>query len=281
MTPPGRPARLQQNRPFRRLCTIAARQRARLRLVHEEKFSPGRHFTSRATFAGEMAMAATGFDLGICARNQTGQRFLWKVGIGDDQVARRDDFAHRLLLQSPWREQPIKLHVGQRNHQITVVFQNGRVAWRLSIKEDERAIDNSGFTRRPGDHLANGIAAARARSCRTSSPSRARLRAALNAPPPASSNQLPGLLDPGTVAPNTCPAYRYARRQRWKLVCLSCVFLCADSRAIRCAAMLICFLFQLFPQIPKSVEQEKNTHPFLLMIQFDRYRLRNENKKCT
>ena len=88
MTPPDKPARLQHEPAIPAASALSRLSGARFRLVHEQKIEPGQAFSQDApTFAGEMAMAAIGFDSSRCAPgNQGRQRLgLGQVGIGDDQ----------------------------------------------------------------------------------------------------------------------------------------------------------------------------------------------------
>ena len=105
---------------------------------------------------------------------------------------------------------------------------------------------------------------------RTSSPSRARLRAALNPPPPASSNQLPGLLEPGDgpatrarrsiCAPPDGNLFAFMRISR-------CVGRASAIVAIRCATVMIRFLFQSFSTECEIAGTKKEHRSFMLRIQ--------------
>ncbi|MCY1298605.1 hypothetical protein D9M70_480990 [compost metagenome] len=94
--------------------------------------------------------------------DQRGDRFLRQVGVRQHEPARGDDIAERPALQLSRREQPVEFHVGERDHQIAVVFKDRGVARRLAIEKSEGAVDDPCYGRRRRHHLAGGIAAASA-----------------------------------------------------------------------------------------------------------------------
>lgn len=141
----GKPGLAQNAGPVANIFRRLSSERACLRLIHEENVDIGNRPLQFHRLGGGNGDGGERLFAGAGDEAERRQRVIRQIGIAEQKVACRDRLAHGTHFQAARGKEPVEVHIGKRDDQIAVTLQNGGVARRAAVKENEGRIFDAGI----------------------------------------------------------------------------------------------------------------------------------------